>query len=391
MISIKNKLKTGGLALFGLMVFISSCNKEIVDFPVETPMPSAGLALAETLAATPDDSLFYKIVRKNPSLITLLNNKASQYTLLVPNNAAMIASLGGSLATANAAINAMSTTTATLIVQYNLLPGLQPSSQFTSPFPNRQLPTSVVLDPTNSLVRMTTFFGRNNNFNYVNNIPVGVVDVQVANGIIHKPLALVAPPSRVLKDTLSRVANLTLFMATIAKADSGQIGLNRFDSLLNYGVTNMTVLAPDNNAIKSLIVGLSGGLVPPIAPDAAFISFINNNVPAALARGIVAYHLLASPNAAGAIQPNIRVFSVNVPTTSTFIKTAVNASVAAHPGVMAQATFTGPVVSSLKFTGLGTFPPGGAPFSGPAANVTGMDRHAVNGVFHIIDRVLLPQ
>jgi hypothetical protein len=56
---------------------------------------------------------------------------------------------------------------------------------------------------------------------------------------------------------------------------------------------------------------------------------------------------------------------------------------------MVQPTFTGPVVSELKFTGLGTFPPGGPPYSGAAALVVSKDNHAVNGVLHIIDKVLL--
>ncbi len=69
----------------------------------------------------------------------------------------------------------------------------------------------------------------------------------------------------------------------------------------------------------------------------------------------------------------------------------MNAGFAPHPGIMAKATFTGPAVTSLTFTGLGTFPPGGVPFSGAAATALTMDKHAVNGVLHIIDKVLLPQ
>jgi hypothetical protein len=65
--------------------------------------------------------------------------------------------------------------------------------------------------------------------------------------------------------------------------------------------------------------------------------------------------------------------------------------VAAHPGLMAQATFTGPFVTDLKFTGLGTFPPGGAPFSGAPATAVSLDNHGINGVYYVIDKVLLPQ
>ncbi|HZW71732.1 MAG TPA: hypothetical protein VFF57_12710, partial [Hanamia sp.] len=71
--------------------------------------------------------------------------------------------------------------------------------------------------------------------------------------------------------------------------------------------------------------------------------------------------------------------------------TLVNNGIPNHEGVKAQATFTGPLVTSLTFAGKGTFPPGGADFSGPPANAISLDHHAVNGVYHVIDKVLFPQ
>ena len=75
-----------------------------------------------------------------------------------------------------------------------------------------------------------------------------------------------------------------------------------------------------------------------------------------------------------------------------FYTTLVNTSVppTMQPGVMIQATFTGPFVSTLTFKGAGTFPPGGAPYSQTATAVS-KDKIAVNGVYHVIDKVLLPQ
>jgi hypothetical protein len=124
-----------------------------------------------------------------------------------------------------------------------------------------------------------------------------------------------------------------------------------------------------------------------VAAGPAFLS--TNNVTTALVKGIIAYHFLAT-NAGAGFQPNIRAFSVNFPSTPLAVKTLVNASVAVHPGIMAKATYTGPFVTALTFSSLGSFPPGGAPFS-YTANTVGMDRLAVNGIFHIIDKVLLPQ
>jgi hypothetical protein len=68
-----------------------------------------------------------------------------------------------------------------------------------------------------------------------------------------------------------------------------------------------------------------------------------------------------------------------------------NRSLAIHPGLKAQAIFAGPFVTNLQFTGYGTFPPGGASYSGAPANAISMDQHTVNGVYHIIVAVLLPQ
>ncbi|MEI9956612.1 MAG: hypothetical protein WDM90_10000 [Ferruginibacter sp.] len=120
-------------------------------------------------------------------------------------------------------------------------------------------------------------------------------------------------------------------------------------------------------------------------------------LPVATVRGVVAYHILASANT-GSYKPDVRAFSVNFssapgtfPNTTGYVKTLVNGSAATHPGIKAQATFTGPFVTALKFTGLGTFPPGGGPYTGTAANATAWDRMALNGVLHVIDGVLLPQ
>ncbi|MEO6844705.1 MAG: hypothetical protein ABI184_06000, partial [Ginsengibacter sp.] len=110
----------------------------------------------------------------------------------------------------------------------------------------------------------------------------------------------------------------------------------------------------------------------------------------ATVQGILVYHFLATNIGAG-FQPNIRVFSNNFSATPTFYTTLVNSVVAVHPGILAQATFTGPFVTSLKFTGLGTFPPGGAPYSGTPANAISLDNNEVNGVYYVIDKVLLPQ
>jgi len=232
------------------------------------------------------------------------------------------------------------------------------------------------------------------------------------NGVVHLVAALVSPPSQVLKNAIYSNPNLTYFRAAIARADSGESGLSKLDSLLGYAVTNMTVLAPSDGAFQTLIYGLVYGNVLALTGDPAIadaqgkaavaagpIFLSTNNITTAEVKGIMAYHFLATPNPnSGNYEPNIRAFSVNFSATPTFYTTLVNTIVPPQlqPGVMAKATFTtlGPnisIVTNLQFTGAGTFPPGGAPYSGTAATATSLDNHCVNGVYYVIDKVLLPQ
>ena len=410
MTSQKNTFKYGSLLIAGAMLAFTSCNKGVIDIQaIVVPAPT-GASLAETLAATATDSLFNKIVVKAGMKATL-DNKASSFTLFVPDNSAIIASFGGSLASANGTIAALPAATLQSVVKYHMLPQKLMASQIVHGFPNLQRPTALVLDPTNALVRMSAFPSKNPSTGayYYNNVPITAADAVVGNSVIHHIAFVASPPSRLLKDTLNRVADLTYFKAAVARADSGQVNLGRFDSLLNYAVTNMTVLAPNDAAFRTLVYGLVYGKTlaltgDPIIADAQATGAVAigpaifsvpafyGDLSAATVRGIIAYHILAGPNPlTGAIEPNVRVFSVNLPNTPTFAKTLVNSSIAAHPGVQFSATYTGPFVTSLQVRSYGTFPPGGAPFSGAPATVVGQDRAAVNGVFHIIDKVLLPQ
>lgn len=404
---INNQLKASCLSAALAMLLLTSCNKELEQLPaIATPVYPTGKGIAAKIAANPNDSLYYRLLVRS-GLVSLLNDSTKSFTLFAVDNVGMrlfVASASGGLVPVGSSdamvsgfiANSLPAASAAAIVQYNLIGQKFTASTFGTAFPNYPLTSQIILDPSQPFVRLNIFPVRGTPYSYVNNLPITAVDTVAANGIIHHTFSIVAPPTRLLKDTINRTANLSIFSAAVIRGDSGQVGLSRFDSLLNYGVTNMTVLVPSDTAFKTLINGLSGGLVPLGAPNATFIGFLNNPafVTAATVRGILAYHFFAT-NPTGAYQPNIRVFSVNFPATPTFIKTLVNGSVAVHPGVLSQPFFTGPIADSVRFTGLGTFPPGGPAFSGAAAtsrrtNGT-LDRHAVNGVFHVIDRVLLPQ
>lgn len=421
MIHLKNKFKIAGLWMItGMVVFTSSCNKDLQQFAEPVITAPTGLSLSEAIAANPNDSLYNRLLIKS-GMAPLFNNKANTFTMFVPDNNGMklfINAISGGavpIAAPDAVFSGFITAnipaaSAAGIVSYNTIGQKITSSLVPATFPNFQLPTQIILPqppPANPFVRLTTFPAKKTQLAYVNNIPVTGIDAMVANGVIHHVATVVAPPITVLAGLIYPDTSLSYFTAAIARGDSGQVNLNRFDSLLKYGVTNMTVLAPTNAALRALIFGtaynyalslgapaaLAAGqaagavaLGPAIFSTPAFYGIL----PASSVRGIMAYHFLAS-NATGSFRPDIRVFSVNFSAGSGFVKTLVNGSFGPHPGIMTQATFTGPFVTSLQFTGLGTFPPGSPPYTGGPANTITMDKHAVNGVLHIIDKVLLPQ
>ena len=391
------------------LVFLISCNKELPSATpaVYPPLNNSTTSIGQMISSDTSYSFFAAAATKTGKLATL-GLDSTVFTVFLPNNNAFRLSGIPSIDV----VNALPLATLGAIVGYAIIPGQQfTSTNISTKFPNEQLPTSVnvgTLPGTPLPFNLTTFPSISNNSFYDNNIPVIKPDILLKNGVVHLVAAIVAPPSQVLKDAIYSNPQLTYFKAAIARADSGQVGLNKLDSLLGYAVTNMTVLAPNNAAFQTLIFGTAYSFLlqqgyPQAAaaqtatqlsssPDVFSNPALFGTLPAASVRGILVYHFLASPNPlTGAYEPNIRVFSNNFSTTPAFYKTLINSAVAAHPGLMAQATFTGPFVTSLKFTGLGTFPPGGAPFSGTAANTVSIDNVAVNGVYDVIDQVLLPQ
>ena len=128
-----------------------------------------------------------------------------------------------------------------------------------------------------------------------------------------------------------------------------------------------------------------------VAAGPVFLS--TNNVTTAHVRGIMAYHFLATNSGCRFSAKYQGIFcELFASQRLLFIQHLVNSSFAPHPGINGEMQLLpGPFVTDLKFTGLGTFPPGGAPYSGAPATATSLDNHAVNGVYYVIDKVLLPQ
>jgi len=392
-----------GVAAIAACCMFASCNKELpMATPIVTTVPG-GNTIGDVLNNDTTYSILRAAVLKAGMLPILSDRASTQFTIYAPNNAAFRASGIASEAT----IGVLPVASVTALVQYHvvggqfLLTALVPAT-----FPNIQEPTSLVLLPP--FIRMSVFPSKRGSAFWVNTIPVTSPDISLANGTMHQMAAVLNPPSQVLAQIIYTDPNLTYFTAAVARADSGAVGLARIDSLLKFALVNMTVLAPNNAAfIAVLDTNIRRGLIAlgtPAATAAVQATALASSptvfsnpllfpvLSAATVRGIIAYHILASKTTnPAAFQPDVRAFSNNFSTTPAFHTTLVNGSVAVHPGVLGQASFTGPFVSMLTFRGLGTLPSGGAPFSNPAANATVRDRHAINGVVHTLDRVLLPQ
>lgn len=357
--------RTGAFCMLAALLVLQACNKEFEDI-AEPAKPPATATIGEIIDTDANYSILKSAVTK-AGLFPVLKNTGNKLTVFAVDNAAFAAS-----GLSQAAIDAMSAAQLTSILRYHIIPQQLMASAITAIMPPVQMPTLLVLDPTNPFVKMNVHLSKVSGNVYVNNIPLKQADIAAANGVIHKPIALIAPPAALLSNVIYDDPQFSLFKALIARGDVGSSGMASFDFLLKFAVANLTVFAPTNTAVKAVITQLSGGMVPANAPDQAFIDFINTFIPVANARGIVAYHFLTARN-----------YAHNFPTVPTWIPTALNAAIPSHPGVQVKSTFTGMFATSLTVTGAGN--------GGVASNVTTLDKNAVNGVVHIIDQVLLPQ
>ncbi len=402
------------LAVTAMMFILSSCNKDLEQIAAPATVTPTGLALGESIAAIPTDSLYYKLILKS-GLLTTLNNKSAIFTVFVPDNIAMRnfinlisggATAGFTDAQYVAFINsaAISSSTAASIVSYNMIPQAIKMSSVPTTFPNWAYPTN--LNPTgvpggpgyNPFARLTTSPSRRNG-NWVNNVPLSAVDAVAFNGIIHTATLMVpVPPSRFLWNRISADADFDYFEAAILRADSGVAPTTSASLqwvLSNFG-PNINVFAPTNAAFQTLIFGLvyqqvfaatGNATIAAAAANAAVAAgpafLTTNNVTTQMVKGIVVYHLMGA-----------RAFTNNFPTTTTSYRTLLNSAITAHPGVALTATFTGPLVSAATVKGVG---------NATAANITinaipflpdpvgTSDQHFVNGTLHKINQVLLPQ
>lgn len=381
--------------LLAAALMLGSCNKDPEAIPYNPPVQPTGPTLAEALQASPDDSLFYRLIVRG-NMEQAISSRTNYFTMFVPNNAAMkqfiVAASGGQVpanapdAVFSAFISTyISRATAAGIVSYNTIPDTVPASALPSTFPNLEYPTIINPAPTVSpLIRLTTFVSGRNGA-WVNNIPVTVPNRRVANGIIHNIAAMNVPPTQYLWDRISSDADLTILKAAIERADSAG---PQFVPILQQFGPNFTVFAPTNQAFKQLISYLSGGAIPVGAPDAVFIGFMGSNyVTTQLVSGLLAYHVMDGRDG----RPG-RSFLNNFPAaTEEYYKTLLNSipAAAAHPGVALKVSLAPTGITGATVKGWANATASNITYN-PLPNGTS-DQRYLNGVLHKIDQVLLPQ
>lgn len=430
-------------------VALTACNKlELNPTPNEQPVPGT----TPTLATLLDDANFslLKALATKAKLLTALSSTSLHYTVFAPDDAAVTASLSSILpvgVTPAMYIGSLDEATAKSILQYHIIPQEIRAASIPATFPNFEYPS--LLNPApqvSALLRLTIFPSVRSNGAWVNSIPIIATDITAVNGVVHKVFRMLVPPSRDLWAIINADPKLTYLKAAIVRADSGVAAGARLQDALNTGVnpsaigSNLTIFAPTDSSMQVFLTGaMTKSLIPLItqqlidngasaeqaaaqAPTLAFTAASTlvitfgaqlisdpSSIPdipgfpsglgarlaavltPTLAKGVVAYHILGSQSGSFT-PPGIRVFTVNMPSEATAVKTLLNAAVSIHPGVVVKATFVSPV-SGVSVVAAGTVQ-GAA--NGSASNIlinptVSSDINAVNGVIHKIDQVLLPQ
>lgn len=350
----KNKLNIikNWIPILTLVVLVgTSCNKNVPEAEAINYPQGSGSTIGEVLN-DPNFSILKAAVTK-AGLLSAVSDKNNVFTVFAPNNDAFTRS-----GISAGVISALPASTVASIVQYHVIPGRSiTSSAIPTTFPNVQMPTAFIFPSpnTNPLVRFSNFPSKRGSNVWVNNIPVVTPDVAAANGTIHVMFAMLNPPSRVLLDTMARDPELQYLVAAVLAADAGVPAGSRFQDFLANPLANFTVMAPTNQAFINLLTFL--GL--PASPSSLAL------LPASTVRGIVAYHLLLA-----------RAFAANLPTAPTPVPSLLSASLPGAPTLTFNAAPGGGVKGAANPT---------------YAGIIAIDRHAINGVYHKIDQVLLPQ
>jgi uncharacterized surface protein with fasciclin (FAS1) repeats len=395
------KITKLSIAVVFSIVLLVSCNKvyePVVPEVVYNPGDAAN-TVAKKIEATSTYSIFTAALKRT-GLYTVLDQANASFTVFAPNDAAFTAS-GLSLAI----VNAMPLSDLTSAIQHHIIPNEKISAALiASTVPNTEKKSALNITtvafvasiPTTAIpIKMSVFLSKRATGAWLNNIPIVATDVITgSNGVVHTMAAVVAPPTRVLWDTLNRDPEYAYFVAAVQRGDSGYIATsssNLQNAALSQPFASLTVFAPTNTAFQTLLTGaITQALVAqgmPLATAQATATALASSptvfsnpalysvLTAQLVRGIVVYHIMGQ-----------RFFSVNFSSTATNYPTLLNGAIPAHPGLSISSTLVSNFGAALSVKGAAN-----ATAASAIATATGVDRPTVNGNLYKIDQVLLPQ
>jgi uncharacterized surface protein with fasciclin (FAS1) repeats len=359
----QTSLKWSGMLLAGAL-FLASCNKDLEQAtPIVPPPPTATSTIAQLLDDPNFSTLKAAVTRAN--LMAALSDPSASFTVFAPDNAAFTAS-----GIPAAAIPTFRPGFLDTLLKYHIIGGERfNASRISDAFPNMYLQSSFVLQAPSSALppgyRMPILPSRRSNIAWVNNIPIKAADIQAINGVVHVPSFVVLPPSQVVAQIIAADTSLTFLLAAVQRADAGPPpGAPQLLPILSNPAANLTVFAPDNNAFRQTLAALG---LPPVIGSI-------NLLPTTTVWGIVAYHAMT-----------VRAFAANLPSGVGNLPSLIGVPIQSRVTVTPPAA---PTLIELRGNGnvLPTTPP--TQFFG---RVTAGDLHAINGVVHKINAVLLPQ
>jgi hypothetical protein len=277
---LNNSMKLYSLAVLSSILFLSSCNKDLDQFaPLPTPAyPTATTTAGKTLAANPLTNMYYKFVQK-AGLELAFDDPTKTFTLFAVNNTGMRFFIDRYLASLPASVGApvlgaavsdarysdtlnkyMTNALANSIVNYNVVGYTNgfadPSTKIIpAAIPNKVYGSDLFLAASQPFLRIPLNIAKATPYSYVNTIPVTAIDQIVTNGVIHQTFTLVTPPSATLKTLIAAEPTLSYLRAAIARADADPTvpAASKIDALLDVPLLNLTLLAPNDNAMRAVL------------------------------------------------------------------------------------------------------------------------------------------
>ncbi len=282
------------------------------------------------------------------NLVGALTNANANLTVFAPTDAAFNAlatQLG--FANATAMVTALTPAQLTSILQYHLLPSIKTAADLQS---GGATQSTAYTFPANATTKATLSLNTSNGVKLTDaaltQATVTSANLNASNGIIHQVDKVLVPPGvlNLLQTAQVNPGTFSALGAAVGKAGTGVV------DVLSGANANLTLFAPTNTAFGTLASQLG------FADASAMVTALS----ASDLSKILQYHLLPGAKAAAALTAG------PADTAYTFGASAAKATLSTTGGVK---------ITDAALT---------------QASVAAADVNAVNGIIHVVDKVLVP-